>query len=66
MAGNEGFEEFAAANLPRLLRFGLLLTGDPHQAEELVQAGLVRTLGAWKRVDQRQNPLGYVQQTMAR
>ena len=47
------FEEFAAAALPGLLRFGHVLTGDPHRAEELVQQALVSTWSRWRRIESR-------------
>jgi len=52
----EEFADFAAAALPRLLRFGLVLTGDPDAAEDLVQTALGRSLGAWRlhRIDDLQ------------
>jgi DNA-directed RNA polymerase specialized sigma24 family protein len=32
-----GFEEFAAARLPALMRYAMLLTGEREQARDLVQ-----------------------------
>jgi RNA polymerase sigma-70 factor (sigma-E family) len=64
--GSDGFEEFAAANLTRLLRFGLVLTGDAQQAQDLVQSALVKALAKWPQIDRERNPAGYVQQTMVR
>ena len=52
MKDDESFERFMAAALPGLLRFGHILTGDPHRAEELVQSALVKTYQRWGRVDQ--------------
>ncbi len=60
---DESFESFMAAALPGLLRFGHLLTGDPHRAEELVQVALVRTYLRWKTVD-RTTPQAYVRAAM--
>lgn len=57
------FEQFAAAALPGLLRFGHVLTGDPLRAEELVQQALVSTWSRWKRIEHDQ-PLAYVRQAM--
>lgn len=57
------FEEFAAAALPALLRFGHVLTGDPHRAEELVQQALVSTWSRWGRI-QHDQPLAYVRRAM--
>jgi RNA polymerase sigma-70 factor (sigma-E family) len=50
MVGNDGFDEFATAAWPRLLRSAYLLTGDHHLAEDLVQTALVRTFAHWRRV----------------
>lgn len=57
------FEEFAAASLPGLLRFGHVLTGDPLRAEELVQQALVSTWVRWRRIEHDQ-PLAYVRRAM--
>ena len=46
---DEKFAEFVAGSLPRLLRFGHVLTGDPESAADLVQEALARTLRAWRR-----------------
>lgn len=45
------FEEFVAARSPALLRAAWLLTGDRHDAEELVQSALVRTCAKFERID---------------
>jgi len=57
------FEEFAAASLPGLLRFGHVLTGDRLRAEELVQQALVSTWARWRRIEHDQ-PLAYVRRAM--
>ncbi len=57
------FEQFAAAALPGLLRFGHVLTGDPLRAEELVQQALVSTWQRWKRIEHDQ-PHAYVRRAM--
>ena len=48
--GSDSFGEFVAAALPGLLRFGHMLTGDPREAEDLVQEALVRSLRRWRTV----------------
>lgn len=48
MVSDEEFAAFVTAALPRLLRFGYLLTGNPGTAEDLVQTALARTWRAWK------------------
>ncbi len=59
----EDFEQFMAAALPGLLRFGHVLTGDAHRAEELVQSALVKTYQRWARLDHDQ-PHAYVRRAM--
>jgi RNA polymerase sigma-70 factor (sigma-E family) len=63
MASEDEFAEFVAGALPRLLRFGHALTGNPAAAEDLVQTALGRSLRAWRarRID---DPHAYVRKTM--
>ncbi|MFD9633306.1 SigE family RNA polymerase sigma factor [Streptomyces violascens] len=58
-----GFEEFAAACGPRLLRSAWLLTGDRHLAEDLLQTALARTWPKWGRIAEEQ-PEAYVRRVM--
>ena len=46
----EDFEAFVAARYDALLRTAYLLTGDHHDAEDLLQQSLVKTVGAWGRI----------------
>ncbi|MFH9723862.1 SigE family RNA polymerase sigma factor [Streptomyces sp. NPDC017254] len=48
--GSDGFAEFAVAAWPRLVRTAQLLTGDFHEAEDLVQTTLAKVYGRWRRV----------------
>lgn len=41
--GADGFEGYVHARLPALLRLAYVLTGDPHDAADLVQPALDRT-----------------------
>jgi RNA polymerase sigma-70 factor (sigma-E family) len=51
MAGLEAdFEQFVTARSPALLRTAYLLTGNHQDAEDLVQAALVKAVPAWGRV----------------
>ena len=59
----EDFEEFAVAALPALLRFGVVLTGDRHRADDLVQIALVKTMRRWPHIDHAQ-PTAYVRRAM--
>jgi RNA polymerase sigma-70 factor (sigma-E family) len=59
----EEFEEFAVAALPALLRFGVVLTGDRHRADDLVQTALVKTMRRWTYIE-REHPTAYVRRVM--
>ncbi len=62
-ASDAKFEDFMSAALPGLLRFGFVLTGNPHRAEELVQEALVKTYRRWRRLRLDQ-PHAYVRRAM--
>jgi len=53
-------EEFVAARLPALLRYAVLLTGDPELARDLVQDVLARAIPRWKRIGALDEPYAYV------
>jgi RNA polymerase sigma-70 factor (sigma-E family) len=61
----EVFDAFVRARHAALLRYGTVLTGDPHSAADLVQDALERTGLAWSRVQQQGDPEGYVRRVMA-
>lgn len=61
----EVFDAFVRARHTALLRYGTVLTGDPHSAADLVQDALERTGLAWSRVQSQGDPEGYVRRTMA-
>ncbi|NYI05870.1 SigE family RNA polymerase sigma factor [Allostreptomyces psammosilenae] len=61
--GAPDFEEFVAAHGPRLLRVAWLLTGDAHQAEDLLQTVLARVWPKWRRIAHG-NPEAYVRKAM--
>jgi RNA polymerase sigma-70 factor (sigma-E family) len=61
--GRESFGEFVTGALPAMLRFGHVLTGDPREAEDLVQEALARSLRHWRSV-RRDDPTAYVRQVM--
>jgi RNA polymerase sigma-70 factor (sigma-E family) len=44
------FEEYVGARMPALLRTAYLLTGDHHDAQDLVQAALIKSVPHWKRI----------------
>ena len=64
-ATREVFDAFVRARHGALLRYGHVLTGDPHAAADLVQDALERTGMAWSRVESKGDPEGYVRQVMA-
>jgi RNA polymerase sigma-70 factor (sigma-E family) len=45
-----GYEEFVNSRLAALARYALMLTGDPHLAQDLVQETMVRVQLKWGRV----------------
>ena len=59
MAGGDEveFSAFAARGGGQLLGFAFLLTGNRHDAEDLVQQALLRTAARWRVA--RQSPAGY-------
>ena len=54
------FEEFAAAQLPGVLRFAGVLTADCALAEDVVQEVLIRAHARWNRIDAMDRPDLYV------
>lgn len=64
--GGPGFDVFVDAELPRLLRLGHLLSGNPHDAWDLAQETLARVGLAWARVNADGNPGAYAHQTLVR
>src|SRR5215475_10836503 len=60
------FDDFIRARSAALLRYGYVLSGNPHDAADLTQEALARLGMAWPRVRRRSDPEGYVRKTMAR
>ncbi|SBT47112.1 SigE family RNA polymerase sigma factor [Micromonospora auratinigra] len=58
------FEEFVTARGGTLLRFALMLTGDRHQAEDLVQSVLAKAYVRWARVAAMAQPEAYLKQVL--
>lgn len=58
------FDAFVRSRHAALLRYGHLLTGDPHSAADLVQDALERTGLAWSRVIRADDPEAYVRRVM--
>lgn len=60
------FGEFVRAALPGLLRYGHALTGNPHDAADLVQGVLERIGSRWASVLRKTgDPLAYARRSMA-
>ena len=64
MTGYADFEEFVVARRDALLRTAYLLTGNHHDAEDLVQSALIKVVPRWTRIQHR--PEAYVRQVIAR
>ena len=60
------FEAFVRDRSAALLRYGYVLSGNPHDAADLTQEALARLGQSWSRVRNRGDPEGYVRVTMAR
>jgi RNA polymerase sigma-70 factor (sigma-E family) len=64
MTAYADFEEFVVARRGALLRTAYLLTGNHHDAEDLVQSTLIKVVPKWKRIKNRPEP--YVRKVLAR
>lgn len=68
MSGSEadrlGFDEFVRARRQALLRTAYLLTGQHADAEDLVQAALIKAVPHWRKI--ADNPEPYVRRILAR
>ncbi len=58
------YDEFARSRLAPLLRYAVMLTGDPYLAEDLVQETLVRVQLKWRRVEGADAPDLYVRRML--
>ncbi len=59
-----GFEEFVTAQLPRLLGLAKVLTGNDHDAWDLVQDSLARVGSRWSKITNRGDPFWYARKTL--
>jgi RNA polymerase sigma-70 factor (sigma-E family) len=59
----QSFGDFVTEALPALLRFGHVLTGNPDEAEDLVQEALAKSMRRWRRA-RPDDPLAYVRRAM--
>lgn len=63
-AREAAFAEFAAGSRASLMRTAVLLTGDRHTAEDLVQAALVRVYLTWGRSESWDSPVAYARKSV--
>lgn len=65
-AAVEDFSEFVRQALPGLLRYGHMLTGNPHDAADLVQTVLEKLGSRWSSVVRKTgDPVAYARKSMA-
>jgi RNA polymerase sigma-70 factor (sigma-E family) len=60
-----GFEEYVGSRGAALVRFAILLTGDDHRAEDLVQDALAKAYLRWERIRRSDNPDVYLRRMVA-
>ena len=58
------FEEFVEARLQALLRYAVMLTGDPHTAQDLLQETMIRAQLKWRRIAAASVPEHYVKRML--
>lgn len=58
------YEEFVVARLQPLLRYAVMLTGDVHLAQDLVQETMIRVQLKWRRVSATDLPDYYVRRML--
>lgn len=61
---DEEFAAYVARRRPQLFRAAWLLCGDPHRAEDVVQAALTRLYVAWPRVQRADSVEAYVRRAV--
>lgn len=62
----DDYESFVRVRLSALVRYGFVLSGNPHDAADLAQEALARLGERWTRVHAAGDPEAYVRTTMAR
>ncbi|MBT2449867.1 SigE family RNA polymerase sigma factor [Streptomyces sp. ISL-43] len=58
------FHSFVAARWSHLVRTAYLLTGDPHDAEDVTQTALAKAYRSWRRVSRMDSPEAYVRRML--
>lgn len=65
-AQEDDFAEFVRVALPGLMRYGHALTGNPHDAADLVQTVLEKVGARWSRINENcEDPRAYIRKAMA-
>ncbi|SEG61082.1 RNA polymerase sigma-70 factor, sigma-E family [Nonomuraea solani] len=64
MDRNDSFRAFVAGHQQSLMRTAYLLTGDAHQAEDLLQSVLLKVLGRWSRLSRVEHPEAYARKAL--
>ena len=62
MSGEDSYHAFVSARYAALRRTAYVLTGNHHDAEDLVQTALMKAAGVWGRISERPEP--YVRKVM--
>lgn len=63
-AESENFRAVVVARSPSLVRSACLLTGNEATAQDLVQTAILQTWRRWDRIDNKQDPEGYVRRVI--
>jgi RNA polymerase sigma-70 factor (sigma-E family) len=63
---SDSFEDFVLATGDRMLRTAMLLTGDRHAADDLVQSAYAAAFARWRLVSRAENPVAYTRQILTR
>jgi DNA-directed RNA polymerase specialized sigma24 family protein len=66
MTDEQAFADFVRHPATTLYRYGYVLAGNNHDADDLVQEALIRLRAHWSKVVRKDDPVGYVRTTMAR
>jgi RNA polymerase sigma-70 factor (sigma-E family) len=58
------YEEFVNSRLPALLRYALMLSGDPETAADITQETMIRVQLKWRHVNRAEMPERYVRKML--
>ena len=62
---DEEFDAFMVASWPSLYRTAVLMTGDPHLAEDMLQSAMGKVYASWRRVSRVDHPRSYARAILA-